>query len=134
MRFVGFNFTKISAEKHSDNFKDLKINNNIDVSEINAVKNDILKQKEDLLGIKFKYTIDYTKDVAKLELEGNILMAIDPKDSKKILKEWKDKKISPEFRVPLFNLIIRKSDLKALAMEDELSLPLHMSLRTLKAE
>lgn len=132
MRFIGFNFTKISAEKHSDNFKELKINNNIDISEIKPVKNDILKQKEELVALKFKYGVDYSKDVAQIQIEGNILMALDQKESKDIIRQWKDKKIPENLRAPIFNLIMKKSDIKALSLEDELNLPLHMSLRMVK--
>ena len=134
MRFVGFNFTKISVEKKSDNFKDLKITTNIDVSEIKPVKNEILKQKEELVGIKFKFSVEYKKDVAEIELDGNILAAIDPKEAKELMKQWKDKKMPEDFRIPLFNVIIRKSSIKALELEDEMNLPLHVPLPTIRKE
>lgn len=124
MKFVGFNFTKINVEKTSDIFKDLKINTNIDVSNIEQLKNEIFKAKEELLGVKFKYGVDYGK-VGKIELEGNVLVSIESKEAKSIMKEWKNKKIPEDFKISVFNVILRKSTLKALQLEDEMNLPIH---------
>ena len=44
----------------------------------------------------------------------------------------KDKKMPENFRMTLFNLILRKSSLKALQLEEEMNLPTHIQLPTLK--
>ena len=46
--------------------------------------------------------------------------------------DWKDKKMPDDFRNTLFNLILRKASLKALQLEEEMNLPIHMQLPTLK--
>jgi hypothetical protein len=43
-----------------------------------------------------------------------------------VLKKWKNKKIEDEVRVPLFNLILTKCNLKALQFEEEFGLPTHI--------
>ncbi|MBA7685003.1 hypothetical protein ES703_93416 [subsurface metagenome] len=134
MRLAGFNFNKINAERLSDRIENLKINTKIDVSEINAVKSDFLKTKEELIGVKFKYNIDYDPDFAKIELAGNILLAVESKMARGILKQWKNKKMSEDFKITLFNFILRKSNLKALQLEDEMNFPLHISFPTLKKQ
>ncbi|MFW6282824.1 MAG: hypothetical protein ACOC1P_02110 [Minisyncoccales bacterium] len=128
MKLLGFNFTKVSIEKFSDKFENLKVNSNIDISEINEVKQSMLKSKDSVLSVKFSYSLDYTPERAKIELKGNFLISLDPKLTKKILKEWESKKIPEEFKVPLFNLIIKKSNVKALSLEEDLNLPLHMPM------
>jgi len=134
MRIVGFNFNKISVERLSDRIENLKINTKIDVSEIKGVKSDFFKTKEELIGVKFKYNIDYDPNFAKIEIVGNILLAIESKMARDILKQWKNKKMSEDFKITLFNLILRKSNLKALQLEDEMNFPLHISFPTLKKQ
>jgi len=134
MKVMGFNFTKLNAEKSSDNFSNLQIKTHIDISSINELKADSFKIKENLFGVKFSYIVEYSPEVAKLEFEGNVLFAIDVKLSKEIIKQWKDKKIQEDFRIFLFNIILKKSNLKALQLEEELNLPLHISLPSLKKQ
>ncbi len=132
MKIIGFNFNKISVEKKSSEFRDTKIKNTIDVTSVDPVKNEILPQKEELVGVSFKFSIDYTEDKAKIELEGVVLLALDQKDSKRIIKEWKEKNLSDDFKIPLFNLILRKSNIKALTLSDEMNLPPHVKLPSLQ--
>ncbi len=127
MRIIGFNFSKISVEKLADKVDNLKIDTKIDISEIEPVKSDIFK-KEELLSIKFTYTIDYSPKLAKLELAGHIIMSVDSKMVNNILSGWKNKKMPEEFRIAIFNIILRKANIKALELEDEMNLPIHMPL------
>ena len=132
MRLVGFNFTKINAEKSSEVHKDLKINTGIDVSEIREIKSDFFKTKEDLVGITFEYTITYDPGYAKLNFTGNVLIGLDSSKAKEVFKKWKDKKIPDDFKLALFNIILKKSSVRALQLEEELNLPTHFPLPSLK--
>ena len=134
MRAMGFNFTKISIENIKDITKDLKINTEIDIQGIEPTKpkNTPLKTKEDLLVVKFVYNINYDPDFVKINLEGRILFTLEPKIAKEVVKQWKDKKMPDDFRLFLFNVILKKSTLKALQLEDELNIPLHIPLPALK--
>ncbi|MHA1659080.1 MAG: hypothetical protein ACTSUT_08175 [Promethearchaeota archaeon] len=132
MRLVGFNFNKINIEKSSDNFKDLKINTNIHISDIKEIQQDLFKSKEEFLGIDFEFTIDYQQDIAKLEFKGKILIAIEQKKAKEILKNWKDKKIDEDFKIVIFNIILKKSNIKAIQLEDDMNLPTHITLPTIR--
>ena len=133
MKILGFNFTKISAEKYKDAaIKDLKIENSIDISDISEVKQDVLKADDEFLAIKFKYTVTYNPEVAKIELLGNILASVDSKMAKEVVKKWKAKETPEEFRIPLFNTIFRKSGIKALGLEDEMNRPFHIQMPSLR--
>ena len=125
---MGFNFTKINVEKLSDDFKDLKINNHVDISEVAKTDSDFFQGKEELIRVKFSYKVEYAPSIAKIELGGNILLILEPKQAKEVLKGWKDKQIPEEFKIFLFNFIFRKSNLKAIQLEDEMGLPLHIPL------
>ncbi len=132
MKLFGFNFTKIQIEKFKERVEGLKINTKIDISDIKEAKAGILKTKEELLTVKFVYGLDYEPEMAKVELEGNLIVSLESKRVKEILKEWKKKKMPEDFRTTLFNVILRKSGLKALQLEEEMNLPIHMQMPTLK--
>ena len=133
MRVLGFNFDKISVEKLKSKPENLKISTNIDISEIKDLKNEVLKTKEDLLQVTFSYSVKYEPGYAVIELKGNILLSLDEKLAKDVLKEWKRKKMPETFRIALFNMILRKSTVKSLELEDELGLPLHMPLPSIRS-
>ena len=132
MKLLGFNFTKIIAERIAPNLANINVSTKIDILDISEAKSEALKTKDDLVNIKFTYELDYTEKIAQIILEGNMVLSLDSGTFKSVLKQWKDKKISDDFRLPLFNLIIRKSNLKALNLEDDLGLPLHIQFPMLK--
>jgi hypothetical protein len=137
MRALGFSFKKIDVEKLASNsLEGVKVNANIDISDITPAKSTdmIIKPKEDLIGIKFNYTVNYDPDYAKLIFSGDILIELDSKTAKEILKSWKDKEMPEEFRIFVFNIILRKSNLKALELEDEMNLPLHIPMPSIQKE
>ena len=132
MRVIGFNFTKLLAERLEENRSQLKINAEIDVFEIKSIKTDLFKAKEDLIEVKFNYNVEYVPKIAKIELGGSIVFSLDQKLAKQVLKDWKKKKMPESFKLILFNVILKKSTLKALELEDQLSIPLHISMPSLK--
>lgn len=132
MKLAGFNFTKISVEKFKNNLKDIKVGTSIDIVDIKEAKADLIKSKDIFLGIKFKYDINYDPEIAKISFEGSLLASFDSKIGKDILKDWKDKKIKDEVRLNLFNSILMRSNVKAIQLEEEMSLPFHFQLPSLK--
>lgn len=134
MKLIGFNLNKINIEKLKDSMEDLKINTNINLSEIKPVKADFFKSKEELIGVTFVYTLNYEPDLAKIEFKGNLVLAIDSKLNKEVLKQWEDKKIPEDFRITIFNLILRKTSVRALQLEEEMNLPLHLALPSIKKQ
>ncbi len=134
MRAIGFSFSKIGIEKFNEISENLKVGTEIDISGIKDVKSDVLKTKEEILEVSFYYKINYEPKVAKIEIEGKILLAADPKKAKEVLKQWKKKAMPQDFRIPLFNMILKKSSLKALALEEDLNIPLHMPMPTFKPQ
>ena len=51
---------------------------------------------------------------------------------KEVLEDWKKKKLSDSFQEILFNIILRKANIKALELEEELNLPFHINLPSIK--
>ena len=126
MKIIGFSLTKISIERIEKIEGELKLDQNIDIK--NIEKENIPISKDEALKIKFNFSINYSKNVAKVNFEGYLIILPEKDELKEILKLWKDKKIPNEIRIPLFNFIMNKCNIKALNLEDEMGLPLHIPM------
>ena len=125
MNIVGFNFVKITATRDIKIKSIENISTSIDVLEINKETVPFLKEAEGLK-IDFKYVIDYDPKHAQISFEGVLMVSTTPEMVKETLKQWKKKQLSAEFKIPLFNTIMNKCNLKALNLEEEMGLPLHI--------
>jgi len=126
MKIIGFNLTKILTEKKENHNGKIQISQNIDIKDL--IKDKIPISNEEILNLKFNFTIDYSDNVGKLEFEGFLILLPEKDELKDFLKAWKDKKIPDSSRVPLFNFIMSKCNIKALNLEDELGLPYHIPM------
>jgi len=125
MQILGFNFEKIREERKAQLQGKLEISSQIDVNDIIQEKLEIVKDQIPLK-FGFDFTIKYKPDVAEVSLSGSILFVTDKDKAKDILKKWKNKKIDEDLKIPLFNFIMTKCNLKALQLEEELTLPTHI--------
>ena len=122
MRIVGFNYTKILAEKEAPPIGKLNISMSLDIDSIEKQK---LPAIGAVLKADFNFSIKYEK-IAKLDFKGSIYFTAEEEKVREIMKKWKDKKVPDDIRVPLYNLILTKSNIKALELEDEFGLPTHI--------
>lgn len=126
MRIIGFNFEKIKVERKKDLRGKLEIKTNIDIEDIEKESLDIAG---DVLKFSYDYVIKYEPEFAEINFKGTTLLLPDkPEDIKKILKDWKKKKLAEETRILVFNFIMAKCNLKALQLEDDFALPPHIPL------
>jgi hypothetical protein len=129
IRLLSFNFNKVSAEKFKSKGDELKINNHIDISSVEKLESDVFNSKtEDMFSVGFKYSVNYEPGFAIVELKGTMLVAVDQKQSKEILKEWKNKNVPEEVHLTFINIILKKATVKAIQLEDELGFPLHIQI------
>lgn len=133
MKVIGYNIKTISAEKINEIKDKLQISSNISIKSIKEEKIELIKDKTPL-SFDFEFTLDYKPNFATIIIKGNVLILFDNKQAKEILKKWKSKKIDDDIRVPLFNFIFSKSSIKAIQLEEELSLPYHIPLPRLKQQ
>lgn len=131
MQIIGFNFTKLSAEKISKVTKPPITN--IEFIDFEKEKVPFLKEDE-AANIKFKYHLDYDGEGKKeasegtVFLEGKIVMSISKDELKNITKSWKKKELPEEIKMPLFNLILRRCTPRAITLQDEVNLPFHVPM------
>ena len=140
MKVIGFNMTKIAAQRDPF-FKQVStINTNIEFTEIEKAKVDLNIEIESLR-LLYKFTIAYNEGEekqaqkkAEIFFEGEIIIAVDKEESNEIMKAWKKKEVSPNFKAPLFNIILRKCTPKALALEEEINLPTHIPMPQIEVQ
>ena len=132
MRIIGFNLTKILVQKKETTKDKLQVNQNIDIKDISEEKITITEDKA--LKIKFNLVINYSDDYAKLEFEGSVLTLPEKDELKEFLESWKNKKIPEQMRIPIFNFIMNKCNVKALYLEDEMALPFHIPMPRITSE
>lgn len=140
MQVIGFNFTKIQAERKPLVSPSMNINTNIEFNNVEKEKVELLKEAESLK-LSFKFSIAYVKkeekkesEEAKVIFEGFLVLASFSEEAKDILKEWKKKQVPQNLRVPLFNIILKKCSVRALQLEEELSLPVHVPFPQISAQ
>src|SRR3989338_6084351 len=132
MQVIGFTFTKISGEK-KENFTSSVKNINLGFKNITEEKIEMLKD-EKAIKITFTYSVKYnepTKDKEKKEgkllgeisIHGEIILMLTKEESKEILKNWEDKKISQDLQIHLYNIIFKKTTPKVVYLADEINLP-----------
>ena len=142
MNILGFNLTKLSATRTSKVLQNPMMNTNIEFVDVIKEEIDVLKDNE-AIKISFKFSVDYAdakeKDKknpsseGKVEFEGIIILSASKDEAKDLFKLWKKKQVPEEIRIPLFNIILRKCSPKALDMEDQIGLPLHLPFPQIQA-
>ncbi len=124
LKLLGFNFTKILVEKKQNFQGKLEIKSNIDIVSVEKHKLDLVKQ--DSIKVSFSFIVNYG-ELGTLSLEGFLILLPDKQSLKEVLENW-SKKLDPELRAVIVNLVIQKSSLQALKLEEEIGLPFHMQM------
>jgi hypothetical protein len=127
MQIIGFSFEKILAERKKNPQGKIEIKSNINLKDVKEEKVSLIKDK-DVLRFTFEFSIIYAPDIAEIKFQGFILGIVEKEKFKETIKNWKTKKIPDDLRLPIFNLILTKCNLKALQFEEEFGLPTHVPL------
>ena len=121
---VGFNFTKLSAERKEAAKGKIDISKNIRIKYISEENLSLAKDKHNILKFKFEFTSKYEPAIGAILFEGEILYLEDPKKVKELLNSWKkDKRLPKELTAGLFNTILTKCNVQALILSQEVNLP-----------
>lgn len=128
MKIVGFNYTKVSAERVAKWQPVKKINTNIQFTDL--IKDEAEAPKDvEVLRVVFKFDVAYEPKNASVSLEGYVFLALSPNESKEAMKQWsKKKEVTEEIRNTVVKLIWKKCNLKAFQLEEELNIPTHLQL------
>jgi len=130
MKIIGFNISKILIERENPIKGKLEIKSGLDIADIK--KEEVPISEKPGLKFDFSYKVDYNPNIAKLEIKGSLITLDDDNESKEILEAWKKKKYEHKSKVPIFNFIMSKCNIKAIQLEDEMGLPIHIPLPKLR--
>ena len=123
MAIAGINLTKISCERTGEIKGKISVRNNVVIKKVENAKIGIpLKEKG--IQVKFAFSSTYSPNIGKTEIEGNILVLESEENAKNILSSWeKNKKLPPLLMQQLFTAILRKCNIKALTLSEDIGLP-----------
>ena len=146
MQIIGFGFTRITAFK-SEKFTRTPTNTTIEFTDVKKEEINLLKDNNEGAKLNFRLSIDYTlqeqtdkKDKkeekqdkqGEISFEGYVILSLSKEESKELHKSWKKKQMTPSLQIPLYNFLLRKCSPKAIDLEDEIGLPLHIPIPQLK--
>jgi hypothetical protein len=123
-RLLGFNYTELKASKNPTFTGKVDINSNIAIDNMEKAKG--TDSKNDILKVDFSFSIDYEKDLGKVSLKGLLFVAADSKQIKQTISAWKDKKTPTQLYTTILNIVLQKTAVKAIEIEDEIGLPIHL--------
>ncbi len=122
MKLLGTRFTKIHAERDPDFTGRVNTTTNIKIIDLSQVKD-----SKDSIKVSYLFEITYS-ELGKIAIGGLLYLSVDPKTLKDLLKSWKEKKTDSEEYVIISNLVLQKASIKALELEDEFGLPIHLQM------
>jgi hypothetical protein len=122
MAIVGFNFTKINAERKPVTEQNVNIESNAGVSNITELSS--IDPKKTLIKFDFNYLCKFEPGLGKIEIAGEVVEIYDKDFATKVLDYWKvEKKIYGEVLQDVFNNILARSNMEAIFISRELGLP-----------
>lgn len=124
MTIVGFDFTKIEAEKKGQLKGKININNNVTIKKVESQDLNLGTEKREALKFVYEFAAKYEPDAGQINLTGNVVYMDDSKKIKEILDGWKkDKKIPKEISKDVLNTVLTKCNVQALILSQTINLP-----------
>jgi hypothetical protein len=122
LKLIGSKFIKIKAEKKLDFNNKFELKTNIKIISLEKLQN-----SKNSLKLSYGFDVKYG-ELGEIKLIGIIYLTGNSKIIKELLKIKEKKKYNtPEF-ITITNLVIKKASIKALELEEELGLPIHIKL------
>ena len=124
MTIVGFDFTKIDAEKKAPVKGKISINNNVTIKNVEEHDLNLGKEKRNALKFVFEFTAKYDPGIGDIKLGGNVIYMADSKKITEILDGWKkDKKLPKDISTGVLNNVLTRCNIQALILSRDINLP-----------
>jgi len=124
---VGFNFTKILAERKGASQPNVNVTTNINIKSV--ANSDIADPKKTLVKFEFQFNCNYEPGIGKVELDGELIEIYDKDLAEKVITGWNtNKKLPSDLMNGLLNSILGRSNVEALVISRELGLPSPIAL------
>ena len=122
IKLIGSKFTRLEASRNPDFSGKVSMTNEIKILSI-----DFVKESKENVKMNYSYKIEYS-GLGHVYLEGSLFMTSDPKTLKNIVKTFEDKDFESTEQIAVTNLIVQKASIKAMQLEDEFGLPVHVRI------
>lgn len=122
IRIINTKFIKAEVSKNPEFSGKLKMSSDINIKNIEKVKD-----SKEVAKIHYSFKVDYA-ELGKILLEGFLFISSDQKTIKNLTKNFEDKKYDSPDQIALTNIILQKASIKAIELEDEFGLPIHIKL------
>lgn len=124
MAVMGFQFTKILAEKKKAPSGKISIQNNVAIKDVEAADMVVKSDKKASAKFSFQFTSKYEPGYGIIELEGNIIWMDDAEKIKTLLADWKkNKKMPKEIASSVINTVMAKANIEALIISRDVNFP-----------
>jgi len=124
MTIIGFNFTKIEAEKKELIKGKININNNVTIKNVEEKSISLANDKQKVLSFTFEFIAKYDPNVGSIKFIGDVLFMDETKKAKEVLDGWKkDKKLPKEIMPGILNTVLNKCNIQALILSEQINLP-----------
>jgi hypothetical protein len=134
MTVVGFALSKILIERKESITGKIEVKSKLHVKNLRKEEVKLMEGK-DVVRFDFDYLISYEPELAKVDMQGHLLVLVDPKQTKEILKSWaKNEQLPEELKLNVYNTIFHKCNIKALELEEDFNLPPHLQLPYIQKE
>src|SRR3989338_6779953 len=124
MAIIGFNFTKMIAEKKMPSKGKVDIKNDISIKNVESTELTLGETKNKALKFTFEFTSQYTPEIGNIAFNGEVLYMNETAKQDEILKSWKKNKEVPKPYVgEILNAVLLRSNVQALVLSREVNIP-----------
>lgn len=122
MAIIGFNFTKIAAQRSGTRSGKIDITNNIGVRNIEASKFSG-DDKRSTVKVSFRYDGLYNPKVAHLQFDGDVVLLLEKKVADELLANWKEKRADTKILTGAMNHVLERCNIQAIILARDMNLP-----------
>ncbi|MCR4285165.1 MAG: hypothetical protein NUV97_03935 [archaeon] len=122
LKLMGSRITKVNGERVEDFDGKLEIKTNIHIISVEKIK-----EAKDTLKVKYGFGINYG-GLGNVSIEGLLFISSDQKTLKDIQKNINSQKVESKEQIILMNSIFQRASVRAIEIEEELGLPIHIRL------
>ena len=133
MAIVGFNFTKILAEKNSGVRGKVDIKNNVSVKNVETAELALGESKEKAIKFSFDFKSEYSPEIGKIIFAADLMYMNDGPKLDEILKSWKkNKQVPKDVMTEILNTVLMRCNVEALMLSRDVNLPPPVPMPKLK--
>jgi hypothetical protein len=124
MAIVGFNFTKMVAEKTGNPTGKVSIGNNISIENVKQVDINLGAKGSNGLLLNFNYSCNYGPSLGKINLQGELVTVESAEKVKECIESWKkNKTIDKAIMQQAMAFVLNKCTIQAIIISRDLALP-----------